>query len=220
MNTAEGSGIPATRLLAYTCTHDQVGNRALGDRPSQNLTYGQLAVKAALVLGSPYTAMLFMGEEWGASTPFQFFSSHPEPELARATAEGRKKEFADHGWDADEIPDPQDPQTFQRSKLDWTEADAGDHARLRGLYHDLIALRRSETDLADPWLDHMVIDYDEDRRWIVMHRGRLAVACNLGAEPVSVPFTGEVVLCSAPPSVGATTELQPYSFAILRTVDN
>ncbi|MFY2858786.1 malto-oligosyltrehalose trehalohydrolase, partial [Mycobacterium sp. THU-M104] len=80
--------VPATRLLAYTCTHDQVGNRALGDRPSQNLTAGQLAVKAVLAIGSPYTAMLFMGEEWGASTPFQFFSSHPEPELAQATAEG------------------------------------------------------------------------------------------------------------------------------------
>ena len=103
---------PATRLVAYTCTHDQVGNRALGDRPSQNLTGGQLAIKAALVLGSPYTAMLFMGEEYAASTPFQFFSSHPEPELARATAEGRKAEFAEHGWDADDIPDPQDPQTF------------------------------------------------------------------------------------------------------------
>ena len=122
--------IPATRLLAYTCTHDQVGNRALGDRPSQNLTAGQLAIKAALVLGSPYTAMLFMGEEWGASTPFQFFSSHPEPELARATAEGRKAEFAGHGWDADDIPDPQDPQTFQRSKLNWSEVGAGEHARL------------------------------------------------------------------------------------------
>lgn len=59
------SAIPATRLLAYTCTHDQVGNRALGDRPSQYLTGGQLAIKAALTLGSPYTAMLFMGEEWG-----------------------------------------------------------------------------------------------------------------------------------------------------------
>ena len=220
LNTVESSGIPATRLLAYTCTHDQVGNRALGDRPSQNLTYGQLAVKAALVLGSPYTAMLFMGEEWGASTPFQFFSSHPEPELARATAEGRKKEFADHGWDANEIPDPQDPRTFQRSKLDWNEADAGEHARLRHLYQELIALRRSEAELADPWLEHLVIDYDEDQRWIVMHRGRLAVACNLGAEPVQVPFTGEIVLCSALPSVGANTaEIQPYSFAILRSVD-
>ena len=82
--------IPATRLLAYTCTHDQVGNRALGDRPSQNLTTGQLAIKAVLVLASPYTTMLFMGEEWGASTPFQFFSSHPEPELARAPPRGAR----------------------------------------------------------------------------------------------------------------------------------
>jgi maltooligosyltrehalose trehalohydrolase len=215
------SKIPATRLLAYTCTHDQVGNRALGDRPSQNLTYGQLAVKAALVLGSPYTGMLFMGEEWGASAPFQFFSSHPEPELARATAEGRKKEFADHGWDADEIPDPQDPQTFQRSKLDWDEVDTGEHARLLQIYRDLIALRRSETDLADPWLDHMVIDYDEEGRWIVMRRGQLAIACNLGAESVAVPFTGEVVLSWDSPNVGVeSTELGGYSFAILRAVDN
>ena len=215
------AAVPATRLLAYTCTHDQVGNRALGDRPSQNLTYGQLAVKAALVLGSPYTTMLFMGEEWGASTPFQFFSSHPEPELARATAEGRKKEFAEHGWDADDIPDPQDPQTFQRSKLDWSELDTGEHARLLRVYQDLIALRRSETDLADPWLEHLIVDYDESARWIVMRRGRLAVACNLDTEPAVVPFTGELVLSSDAPRVAEeSTELAPHSFAILRAVDN
>ena len=212
---------PATRLLAYTCTHDQVGNRALGDRPSQNLTYGQLAVKAALILGSPYTAMLFMGEEWGASTPFQFFSSHPEPELARATAEGRKKEFADHGWNADDIPDPQDPQTFQRSKLDWSELDVDEHANLLRLYQNLITLRRNETDLADPWLPRLIVDYDEDARWISMRRGRLTVACNLGAEPVTVPYAGDLVLCSDSPGVGdESTELAPYSFAILRAVDN
>jgi maltooligosyltrehalose trehalohydrolase len=215
----DASRIPATRLLAYTCTHDQVGNRALGDRPSQNLTHGQLAVKAALVLGSPYTAMLFMGEEWGASTPFQFFSSHPEPELARATAEGRKKEFADHGWDADEIPDPQDPQTFQRSKLDWAEVDADEHGRLLGVYRDLIALRRSETDLADPWLEHLVVDYNEDKRWIVLRRGALAIACNLGDEPVDVPFTGELALSWDSPIVGdESTQLPAYSFAILRSL--
>ncbi|HXS84360.1 MAG TPA: DUF3459 domain-containing protein, partial [Mycobacterium sp.] len=217
LDTAEPSGIPATRLLAYTCTHDQVGNRALGDRPSQNLTYGQLAVKAALVLCSPYTAMLFMGEEWGASTPFQFFSSHPEPELARATAEGRKREFADHGWDADDIPDPQDPQTFQRSKLNWSEVSDGEHAKLRQLYKDLIALRRSESDLADPWLDNLIVDYDEADRWIALRRRGLTVACNLGAQPVRVPFAGELVLSSEPLPVGAqSTELPPQSFAILR----
>jgi maltooligosyltrehalose trehalohydrolase len=217
LDTTEHTGIPATRLLAYTCTHDQVGNRALGDRPSQNLTGGQLAVKAALVLGSPYTAMLFMGEEWGASSPFQFFSSHPEPELARATAEGRKAEFAEHGWDADDIPDPQDPQTFQRSKLDWDEVDSGEHARLHRWYRDLIALRHSEPDLADPWLDHLVVDYDEGQRWIVLRRNQVAIACNLGGEPVTLPVSGELLLAWDAPDIGeSTSELPAHSVAVLR----
>jgi maltooligosyltrehalose trehalohydrolase len=218
LDTSEHTGIPATRLLAYTCTHDQVGNRALGDRPSQNLTVGQQAIKAALVLGSPYTTMLFMGEEWGASTPFQFFSSHPEPELARATAEGRKAEFAGHGWDADDIPDPQDAQTFQRSKLNWAEVGAGEHARLHRLYRDLIALRRNEPDLADPWLDHLVVDYDEDQHWIILRRNRLMIACNLGTEPTTLPVTGGLVLAWDRPEIGGgTTELPAHSFAILRS---
>ncbi|MGE2813733.1 malto-oligosyltrehalose trehalohydrolase [Mycobacterium heidelbergense] len=220
LDTSEPSGIPATRLLAYTCTHDQVGNRALGDRPSQRLTGGQLAIKAALVLGSPYTAMLFMGEEWGASTPFQFFSSHPEPELARATAEGRKAEFAEHGWDASkkgEIPDPQDPETFRRSKLNWDEAGSGEHARLLRLYRELIALRRTEADLADPWLDHLAVDYDEEQAWIVLRRGRLRIACNLGAGPVTVPVAGDVVLAWGEATVAAdSTVLEGHSFAVLR----
>jgi maltooligosyltrehalose trehalohydrolase len=211
--------IPATRLLAYTCTHDQVGNRALGDRPTQHLDCGQLAVKAALALGSPYTAMLFMGEEWGASTPFQFFSSHPEPELAIATAAGRRAEFADHGWDTDDIPDPQDPQTFLRSKLDWDEVGQGTHAELLEFYRGLITLRRTEPDLADPWLTHLVVDYDEDERWIVMRRGRIAIACNLGEQPVSVPVTGEVALAWGEPEVGAHgTRLAGHSVAVLRAV--
>jgi maltooligosyltrehalose trehalohydrolase len=211
--------IPATRLLAYTLTHDQVGNRAIGDRPSQNLSFGQLAVKAALALGSPYTAMLFMGEEWGSSSPFQFFSSHPEPELARATAEGRKAEFAEHGWDADEVPDPQDQRTFERSKLAWDEVDAGEHARLHRIYRGLIALRHDEPDFADPWLDHLGIDYDEDGHWIVLRRGAFAIACNLGPQPVSLPVAGEVVLAWDEPTVGESTVLPGHSFAILRDVN-
>ncbi len=89
------------------------------------------------------------------------------------------------------------------------------------LYQDLIALRRNETDLADPWLPRLLVDYDEDARWIVMRRGRLTVACNLGAEPVSVPFAGELVLSSDAPDAGdESTVLPPHSFAILRAVDN
>ncbi len=211
--------IPATRLMAYTCTHDQVGNRAVGDRPSQNLDFGQLAVKAALALGSPYTAMLFMGEEWGSSHPFQFFTSHPEPELARATAEGRKAEFAHHGWDGDEIPDPQDPETFSRSKLDWNEAGTGEHARLWQVYQRLITLRHNEPDLGDPWLENLSVDYDEDKRWVVMRRGALSIACTIGADPVAVPVSGEVVLAWGEPLVeGSQTTLPGHSFAILRAV--
>jgi maltooligosyltrehalose trehalohydrolase len=210
--------IPATRLMAYTCTHDQVGNRAVGDRPSQNLDYGQLAIKAALALGSPYTAMLCMGEEWGSSRPFQFFSSHTEPELATATAEGRKAEFADHGWDADDVPDPQDVETFLRSKLDWEEVGEPDHARLLSFYRGLIALRHDEPDLADPWLSHLVVDYDEDRRWIVMGRGRIAIACNLGDQPVRVPATGEVLLQWGEPDIDAEgADLPGHSVVIVRT---
>jgi maltooligosyltrehalose trehalohydrolase len=212
------STIPATRLMAYTTTHDQVGNRAVGDRPSQNLDFGQLAVKAALAVGSPYTAMLFMGEEWGSSRPFQFFTSHPEPELARATAEGRKAEFAEHGWDADEIPDPQDPQTFLRSKLDWDEVDAGEHGRLRTIYRELIALQHNEPDLADPWLDHLTVDYDEKQRWITMRRGSLVIAANVGSAAVAVPVTGEVVLAWGEPRADDRhILLDGHSFAILRT---
>jgi maltooligosyltrehalose trehalohydrolase len=204
--------------MAYTTTHDQVGNRAAGDRPSQNLDFGQLAVKAALALGSPYTAMLFMGEEWGSSQPFQFFTSHPEPALARATAEGRRREFAEHGWDANEIPDPQDPETFLRSKLDWSEIDARQHGRLRRLYQGLISLRHNEPDMADPWLGHLSIDYDEDKRWLAMHRGSLSIVCNIGVGEVAVPFTGDILLAWDEPRGNSNeTVLDGHSFAILRT---
>lgn len=209
--------IPGYRLMSYTCTHDQIGNRAAGDRPTAYLTPGQLAVSAALALLTPFTAMVFMGEEWAASTPFQFFSSHREPHLADATREGRRAEFADHGWDPDTVPDPQDPATFERSKLNWAERDAAQHARMLALYRDLIALRRTESDLGDFWLDHMDVDFDEDARWIVLYRGGLAIACNLGPDPVAVPVTGDVVHAWGTPRVGsAGTALEGHSFAVLR----
>lgn len=212
------TSIPATRLLAYTCTHDQVGNRAVGDRPSQNLDYGQLAIKAALVLGSPYTAMLFMGEEWASTHPFQFFSSHTEPELAIATAEGRKAEFAGHGWDAEDIPDPQDPQTFLRSKLDWDQVGAPEHADLLAFYRGLITLRRTEPDLRDPWLTDLGVDFDEDSRWIVLRRGAMAIACNLGERSATVPVTGEVVLAWGDAEVrGSQTSMPGHSVVVTRS---
>ena len=210
--------IPASSFVTYTTTHDQVGNRAIGDRPGFYLSPGQLAIKAALVLTSPYTPMLFMGEEWGASTPFQFFTSHPEPELGKATAEGRKAEFAEHGWDKEDIPDPQDPETFTRSKLDWSELGTGDHARLLDNYRGLIALRKQFAELSDPWLGHVKIDYDEDARWIVVHRGSLRVVCNLSERAVTVPVGGTTLLAWEDPTsdeTGSATSIPGHSFAVL-----
>ena len=212
--------IPASSLVAYTTTHDQVGNRAIGDRPGFYLSPGQLAIKAALVLTSPYTPMLFMGEEWGASTPFQFFTSHPEPELGKATAEGRKAEFAEHGWDKSDIPDPQDPETFTRSKLNWSELGDGDHARLLAVYRDLLALRRERTELTDPWLDHVKVEYDEDAQWIAIRRGRVSVVCNLSESAVTVPVGGSTLLEWEPTTsndTGSATTVPGHSFAVLES---
>ncbi len=210
--------LPASSLLAYTCTHDQVGNRAVGDRPGHYLDSGQLAVKAALVLTSPFTPMLFMGEEWDASSPFQYFTSHPEPELARATAEGRRREFSEHGWDAQDVPDPQDPETFRRSTLNWAERTEPAHARVLDCYRQLLALRRERAELTDPWLEHLHVDYDEDERWIVLHRGSLRVACNLGPDPVTVPFGGAPLVWWEPVVVNRTasaTLVPGHSFVVL-----
>ncbi len=135
--------IPFTRLVAFSQDHDQIGNRAAGDRLTATLGQGSLAVAATLTLLGPFTPMLFMGEEWGATTPWQFFTSHPEKELGEITAKGRIEEFAKMGWDRDLVPDPQDPATFERSRLDWSETDRPVHARLLRFYRDLTALRRT-----------------------------------------------------------------------------
>jgi maltooligosyltrehalose trehalohydrolase len=210
--------VPGSALLAYTCTHDQIGNRALGDRPAAYLTDGQLAVKAALVLASPYTPMLFMGEEWGARTPFQFFTSHPEPELAAAVDAGRRAEFADHGWCATDIPDPQDPATFYRSKLDWSEPGEPPHARLLDCYRALLSLRRTHPDLADPRLDRLTVHYDEDAHWIILHRNTIYIVCNLSSGPVDAPVIGTPLLTWAPiEQHPACTIVPAHSFAILET---
>ncbi|ADB29858.1 malto-oligosyltrehalose trehalohydrolase [Kribbella flavida DSM 17836] len=174
-----------SQFLAYTSNHDQVGNRALGDRPA--LTPGQLAIGAALVITSPYTPMLFMGEEWGASTPWRYFTDHEEPELADAVRNGRREEFGAHGWDADEIPDPQDPATWQASLLDWTELDASPHRELLAWYRDLLALRARDENLRDDRLGSVAVTSDAGGDWMVVSRGDLRVVVNLADAERVVP---------------------------------
>ena len=212
--------VPGSRFVAYTLTHDQVGNRAAGDRPSMTLSAQQQLAKAAIVLCSPFTPMLFQGEEWGAQTPFCYFSSHPEPELAEAVRKGRVREFAEMGWDPDQVADPQDPQTFHRSKLDRSEQAAEPHAEILRTYRELIALRRAEPELSDPWLGRVRVDCGveaDDNRWLVIHRGSSALVVNLGTEPCRVPLAGDEVLTSGAVVDADSVFCQAFGFAVLRT---
>ncbi len=176
------SAMPSWRLVVSSQNHDQVGNRAVGDRITQSLDDDQLACAALLMLAGPFTPMLFQGEEWAASTPFQFFTSHEEPELAEATAQGRIAEFSRLGWDPEVVPDPQDPETFARSKLDWSEPTRGRHARILDVYRRLAELRRELPALTDPAFAHNRAEVDEDTRLFTLHRGDVVVAVNFGTD--------------------------------------
>src|SRR5712691_8103479 len=135
--------VPAHRFLCYLQNHDQIGNRATGDRIAATVSAGLTKAGAGLMLTAPYTPMLFMGEEWGADTPWQYFTDHVDPGLAAAVARGRREEFARHGWAATDVPDPQDGATFTRSKLDWSQLDQDAHRDMLAWYTELIALRRA-----------------------------------------------------------------------------
>ncbi|MFI1737658.1 malto-oligosyltrehalose trehalohydrolase [Streptomyces sioyaensis] len=175
---------PAYRLLAYAQTHDQVGNRALGDRLAAGLSPGLLACAATLVLCSPFTPMLFMGEEWGATTPWQYFTSHPDPELAEAVRAGRRREFAAHEWagEAGDWPDPQDPATRDRCVLDWSQPARKPHSALLAWHRTLLALRHELPPLTDPDPRRTAVRFDEQARWLLLRRGPLQVAVNLARD--------------------------------------
>lgn len=199
---------PGHRFVCFLQNHDQIGNRAQGDRMSATVSPGVLLCGAAIMFCSPYTPMVFMGEEWAASTPWQFFASFPDPGLADAVRTGRRREFAEHGWGASEVPDPMDPATVAASRLDWSEVDEPGHARVLATYRALIALRREHPELSDPRLDAFAVEQDD--RVVVLHRGRIRLVCNLGTTPVNLP-EGEIIL-AAP---GVDHSIPPESFAVV-----
>ncbi|NQX36604.1 malto-oligosyltrehalose trehalohydrolase [Herbiconiux sp. VKM Ac-2851] len=168
------------RLVVASQNHDQIGNRATGDRITATLEPDRLAIAAALTLLGPFTPMLFMGEEWGASTPWQFFTSHPEPDLGEATAKGRIEEFSKHGWDPSIVPDPQDPATFENSKLDWSELGEPSHAGVLEVYRRLAAIRRTLPAGSSLTLADVNVEFDEEARWLVLSRPSIVVIVNLG----------------------------------------
>jgi maltooligosyltrehalose trehalohydrolase len=210
-------GLEGHRFLGYLQTHDQVGNRALGERMSMLVDHDLLKVGAALVLTAPFVPMLFQGEEWGATTPFLYFTDHEDPELGRAVSRGRKREFAAFGWRPEDIPDPQDPKTFERSKLDWTEVAEQPHADLLEWHRRLIRLRRERPDLSDGELSRVDVTFNEDERWLIVLRGGLTIAANFSDEPRSVFCeAGTLLLASGkePTDKPDGVELPPRSVAI------
>jgi maltooligosyltrehalose trehalohydrolase len=218
-----GRRVPPTlsgsRFVVYLQDHDQVGNRATGDRISATLSEGLLAVGTALVLTSPFTPMLWMGEEWGATTPWQFFSDH-EGELGEAVRQGRRAEFASHGWQTDDVPDPQSEATVHASRLDWSELEQDRHARQLAWTRDLLALRRRRPELTDGRRERTRVRHGEPGSWLVVYRDRLAVVCNLSGSRIEVPVEGtpqSALLSSRPGFVFADgrAELDAESVLVL-----
>lgn len=210
------AGLPAHRFTVFAQNHDQVGNRAAGERLGAITSPGRLRMAAALLLTSPFTPLLFQGEEWGATTPFQYFTEHEDPELGRAVSEGRRGEFQRFGWAPEDIPDPQDPDTWARSQLDWSEPARSPHRDLLEWYQQLIALRR-RYGLADPRLELVDAGCDETRGIVWFTRDLVRVLVNLGPAPQVIPLDAgeELVLGSGAEMGEGAVALSPDGVAVL-----
>ncbi|MDO5499184.1 MAG: malto-oligosyltrehalose trehalohydrolase [Propionibacteriaceae bacterium] len=220
------SKTPTWRLVVCSDNHDQIGNRADGRRLSKDYTTEELIIAAALILLGPCTPMIFMGEEWGASTPFMFFTSHPEPDLAESVTKGRLAEFEKMEWGDVEVPDPQAESTFTGSMLNWAEIEEGEHARLLDAYKQLVQLRRTWPDLTDPRFEWTSAEHSADDEWFMVVRGAvLSIVVNFGDSTARIPLEGpsEALFSSGElefTPVGDETMLTmaPKSVALLKLV--
>jgi maltooligosyltrehalose trehalohydrolase len=179
-------GLSAHHFVGFIQNHDQVGNRATGDRLEQIIGMDLAKIAAGIVLTAPTVPLLFQGEEYAASTPFLYFADHDDPEMAKAVAEGRKKEFAAFGFGSQEIPNPEARETFEHSKLNWQEVNEGHHKEMLEWYRALIHLRRNSTWLNDGDRGHTRIHSHDENRWMVMDRGGVQILVNLGEEEALV----------------------------------
>ena len=208
-------GLGGERFLAYVQNHDQVGNRAQGERLGALVSVGRLKIAAALLLTSPFVPLLFMGEEWGASTPFPFFASHTDPGIAAGATGGRRREFAAFGWKPEDVPDPMDPRTFESARLRWEELGREPHRELYQWYRALLALRRDEPGLCAGELASVRADVGETEGRLVVRRGRIAVGCNLGRTAIDPGLDGELLLASEPDAGGRS--LPPDAVVVVRS---
>jgi maltooligosyltrehalose trehalohydrolase len=207
------------RFIGFIQNHDQVGNRAIGDRFVQMVGHHRAKIASALVLLAPFVPLIFQGEEWAASSPFLYFASHEDPELAKQVAEGRRREFAAFGWDPASIPDPGKTETFLRSKLPWAEMSKVPHAEFLAWYRNLIRIRRSAPCLNNGEPGNAIVTFSEDQRWFCMQRGSILVSFNLatGEQTLAVD-SGCALILSSRPDIrlnDRSLTLPPDSVAIL-----
>jgi maltooligosyltrehalose trehalohydrolase len=182
-------GLTGHQFLGYVQNHDQLGNRAKGDRLCHLTSVERAKVAAALVMTAPFIPMLFQGEEFGSDSPFQYFADFSEePELAKAVSEGRRKEFGQFGWKPEDVPEPGSPETFERSKIRWDEAEREPHASLLEWHRKLIKLRCQLPQLTDGRLDLIVTECSEDQQWLTVERGLVSIVANLADAPTTIPL--------------------------------
>jgi maltooligosyltrehalose trehalohydrolase len=212
--------VPGYRFVASLQNHDQVGNRAAGDRLSALVSDDLLKVGVVLLLTSAFTPLLWMGEEWAASTPWPFFTSHEDPELAAATSKGRLAEFGKHGWDPSTMVDPQDPEAFRSAHLDWSERRSDGHHDVLELYRTLLRLRRELPEFGDTRLDDLRVEADDASQVIRVRRGHLTIVANLSRDwRVVAADSPELLLVTAAETgiVADGARIAPESAAIIRS---
>jgi maltooligosyltrehalose trehalohydrolase len=219
MRGSKATGVPSHRFVIAVQNHDQVGNRATGDRLASLVDEGRLKIAATLLLLAPFTPLLFQGEEWATSSPFLYFTDHADQELGNAVRDGRRREFASFGWDRDRIPDPQDVNTFERSRLNWNELDEPFHRRMLEWYRAMIRLRGRLPSPPDSLDEGVVVEVDDELGRIEFARDAISVWVNLGENDWQLPLLeGMRLLLVSDPSTrpnGGMLCLPPSSVAIL-----
>jgi maltooligosyltrehalose trehalohydrolase len=206
--------LPADRFVVCLQNHDQVGNRARGERLSTLVSPEVLRLGTAILLLSTYVPLLFMGEEYGEINPFLYFVSHGDPELVEAVREGRRREFAAFAW-AGDIPDPQSEQTFASSRLDWSRVGQPEHAALRRLYSDLLRVRKEEPALR-PGSAAVTVSQDEKAEWVCLRlrveASTLFATFNFARAERTLPLPSsgplELMLSTDAPRYGGLDRLQ------------
>lgn len=217
------TNVSGHQFIAFLQNHDQIGNRPRGQRISHLVGLQRQRIGAALVFFSPFVPMLFQGEEWGASSPFHFFTDYHDPELPDAVREGRQKDLLKFGWQVNHLPDPQARQTFDESRLDWSEREREPHASLLDWYRQLIRLRRRFASLANGRMQDVRTRFNEQRQWFLAQRDNLTLAFSLSPERQAVPLDTERparVLLASSDTVNlhpTAIELPPDSVAILES---